>query len=82
MVKFKDFSRPLSVFQVISKAKFIYKDFQDIHVYSSTFQTCANPGEHKRVMCNMTSWSNSFQSTCPTGRVFGEELLVLFRLHA
>ena len=27
MVKFKDFSRPLSVFQVLFKAFFIFKDF-------------------------------------------------------
>ena len=27
MVKFKDFSRPSSVFQVLFKAKFIFKDF-------------------------------------------------------
>ena len=27
MVKFKDFSRPLSVFQVLFKANFIFKDF-------------------------------------------------------
>ena len=27
MVKFKDFSQPLSVFQVVFKAKLIFKDF-------------------------------------------------------
>ena len=27
MVKFKDFSRPLTVFQVLIKANFIFKDF-------------------------------------------------------
>ena len=42
MVEFKDFSRPLSVFQVLFKANFIFKDFQDSPVYSSTFQACAN----------------------------------------
>ena len=31
--------------------------------------------EHKGVICNMTSLSNSFQSTRPTGRVLWEELL-------
>ena len=41
MVKFKDFSRPLSVFQVLFKANLIFKDFQDSPVYSSTFQACA-----------------------------------------
>ena len=58
MVKFKDFSRPLSVFQVLFKANFIFKyfsrqilfsrTFQDSLVYSSTFQACANPGNKMR----------------------------------
>ena len=43
MVKFKDFTRLLSVFQVLFKANFIFKDFQNSPVYSSTFQACANP---------------------------------------
>ena len=43
MVKFKDLSRPLGVFQVLFKANLIFKAFQDSHVYSSTFQACANP---------------------------------------
>ena len=43
MVKFKDFSRPLNVFQVLFKVNFIFKAFQDSLVYSSTFQACANP---------------------------------------
>ena len=43
MVKFKDFSRPLSVFQVLFKANFIFKDFsRQSCIYSSTFQACAN----------------------------------------
>ena len=42
MVKFS-FSRPLSVFQVLFKTNFIFKDFQDSPVYSSTFQACENP---------------------------------------
>ena len=36
MVKFKDFSRPLSVFQVLFKAIFFFKDFSRLF--------CANPG--------------------------------------
>ena len=40
MVKFKDFSRPLSAFQ--GKVLFS-RTFQDSPVYSSTFQACANP---------------------------------------
>ena len=43
MVKFKDFSRPLIVFQVLFNANFIFKAFQDSSVYSSTFQACGNP---------------------------------------
>ena len=43
MVKFKDFSRPLSVFQVLFKANLVFKDFSDSPVYTSTFQACANP---------------------------------------
>ena len=52
MVKFKDFIRPLSVFQVLFKANLIFKDFSDSPVYSSTFQACANPVE----------WSFSYNS--------------------
>ena len=44
MVKFKDFSRPLSVFQVLFKANFISRTFQDSTVYSRTLQACVNPG--------------------------------------
>ena len=43
MVKLKDFSKPLSVFQVLFKANLFLMTFQDSHVYSSTFQACANP---------------------------------------
>ena len=43
MVKFKNFSRPLSVFQVLFKANLFSSTFQDSLVYSSTFQACANP---------------------------------------
>ena len=31
-------------FEVLFKANFIFKDFQDRHVYSITFQACGNPG--------------------------------------
>ena len=43
MVKFKDFSRPLSAFQVLSMTNLIFKDFSRQSAYSSTFQACANP---------------------------------------
>ena len=43
MVKFKDFSRPLSVFQVLFQGRFNFKNFSRCPVYSSTFQACANP---------------------------------------
>ena len=52
MVKFKDFLRPLSVFQVLFKANLIFKDFQDSPVYSSTFQACENPDKAKNILCN------------------------------
>ena len=46
MVKFKDFSRPLSVFQVLFKANLFSKDFsRQSCIYSSTFQACANPSK-------------------------------------
>ena len=37
--------------------------------------------EHKGIICNMTSLSNSTQSTRPIGRVIWEELLILSRFH-
>ena len=43
MVKFKDFSRRLSVFPVLFKANLTFKDYKDSPVYSSTFQACVNP---------------------------------------
>ena len=44
MVKFKDFSRPLSVFfKYFSRQILFSRTFQDSPVYSSTFQACANP---------------------------------------
>ena len=52
MVKFNDFSRPLSVFQALFKANFIFKDFQDSPVYSSTFQAVANPLKTEIAQCH------------------------------
>ena len=43
MVKFKDFSMPLSVFKYFSWQISFSRTFQDSPVYSSTFQACANP---------------------------------------
>ena len=48
MLKFKDFSRPLGVFQVLFRANLIFKDFSRQHVYSSTFQACVNPALRNR----------------------------------
>ena len=45
-----------------------------------TFKNICNK-EHKGVICNMTSLSNSSQSTRPVGRVLWEELLVLSSFH-
>ena len=43
MVKFKDFSRLSSVFQVLLRQILFSRTLQDSPVYSSTFQACANP---------------------------------------
>ena len=43
MVKFKDFSRPLSAFKYFSRQFLFSRTFQDSPIYSSTFQACANP---------------------------------------
>ena len=43
------------------------------HMHLSFKNVCNK--EHKGVICNMTSSSNSFQSTCPTGEVFGKNYL-------
>ena len=54
---------PLSVFQVLFKANFIFKDFQDSHVYSSTFQACANPDTTGLNACgNYANVISSFES--------------------
>ena len=47
------------------------------HMHLSFKSVCNT--EHKGVICNMTSLSNSSQSTSPTGRVRWEELLILSR---
>ena len=47
--------------------------------------TCTCPycnKEHKGVICNMTPWSNSSQSTRPAGRMLWEEILILSRFHS
>ena len=43
MEKFKDISRPFSVFKYFSRQILFSRTFQDSPVYSSTFQACANP---------------------------------------
>ena len=50
------------------------------HMHLSFKSECNK--EHKGVICNMNSSSNSSQSTRPKGRVFWEELLVLSRFHS
>ena len=57
MVKFKDFSRPLSVFQVLFKINLIFKDFSRqsciFKYFSSLCEPCAkcdfDPGPHQNV---------------------------------
>ena len=51
LLKFKDFSRPWSVFQVLFKANIIFKDSP---VYSSTFQACANHAQAKLHYCSVS----------------------------
>ena len=46
-----------------------------------SFKSICNK-ERKGVICSMTSLSNSFQSTRPTGRVLWEKLLVLSIFHS
>ena len=41
--KFKDFSRPLSVFQVIFKANFIFKDFSRQYCIFKDFSSLCKP---------------------------------------
>ena len=48
MVKFINFSRPLSVF---SREILFSRTFQDSPVYSSTFQACANPVQELTIVC-------------------------------
>ena len=49
------------------------------HMHLSFKSVCIK--EHKGVICNVTSSSNSSQSTRPSGRVLWEELLVLSIFH-
>ena len=50
------------------------------HMHLSFKSVCNK--EHKGVISNMTSSSNSSQSTRPVGRVLWKELLVLSRFHS
>ena len=52
-----------------------------LQTHSPSFKRICN-NEHKEVICNMTSLSNSSQSTCPTGQEMLGELLVLSRFHS
>ena len=55
-----------------------HSSFKHMHL---SFKSICNK-EPKGVICNMTSWSNFSQSTCPTGGVLWEELLVLPIFHS
>ena len=68
MVKFKDFSRPLSVIKYFSRQILFSRTFQDSPVYSSTFQACASPdvgypraGIHNKGCQNSKQGSGSAQ---------------------
>ena len=43
MVKFKDFSRPLSIFEVLFKANFIFKDFSRQYCIFKYFSSLCEP---------------------------------------
>ena len=65
MVRFKDFSSPLSVFQVLFKAKLIFKDFSRKSCIFKYFSNLCEP-------CDTSNWKGlpvySNQWTVPTGR--------------
>ena len=50
MVKFKDFSWPLCVFQVLFKANFIFKDFSRQYCIFKYFSSLCEPCLHCRLM--------------------------------
>ena len=81
MVKFKDYSRPLKVFQALFKAKLFSKTFQDSPEYSSTFQACANPGisSNQYLQHDFSGGKNStFDPTLNYGKNFSNISLILF----
>ena len=93
MVKFKESSRPLSVFQVLFNTNCIFKYFsrqivfsrtvQDSPVYSRTFQACANPGiasnEYLQHDFSGEKKKNSiFDTTLNYGKSFTNISLILF----
>ena len=60
MVKFKDFSRPLSVFQVLFKANFIFKDFSRQPCIFKYFTSLCKPGVKVLAKLHVsTDWSES-----------------------
>ena len=59
MVKFKDFLRPLSVFQVLIKAISFSRTFQDCPVYSSTLQACANLDIFANIILLLYVWTQN-----------------------
>ena len=79
MVKFKDFSRSLSIFQVFFKANFIFKDFsRQSCIFKYFSSVCVPCYEGKpwwylifivarlRDCCSTTSWMNSSVSSATT----------------
>ena len=51
MVKFKDFSRPLSVFQVLFKANFIFEDFSSQSCIFKNFSSMREPWRADAYCC-------------------------------
>ena len=74
MVKFKDFYRPLSVFQVLFMANLFSRTFQDSPVYSSTFQACVHPAGLTE--CWSRSGSKSFDTLITFLKEFLKKLIL------
>ena len=55
MVKIKDFSRPLSVFQVLFKTNLIFKDFSRQSCIFKYFSSLCKPCKNTCMMCPLIS---------------------------
>ena len=86
MVKFKDFSRPLSVFQVLFKANFIFKDFTRQACIFKYFSSLCEPckGQSKTAeSCHDTYLLGRLLYTCQSSIYVRDELfwLKIWHIH-